>query len=123
MDQLLADNNEKREVLARLREKQGIENRLNNENKDFAETMANFNSQNATENMNFSMEYQPAQLPDYMSYKEEDPEVLGERIIKLKETCENIERLYVLEEEAESAVTSKYEELLINKVEILDLCI
>ncbi len=121
MDQLFADNNEKRELLAKLREKQGIENRLNNENKDFAETIGQFNPQNATENMNFSMEYQPAQLPDYMSYKEEDPEVLGERIIKLKEACENIERLYVMEEEVESAVKSKYEELLMNKVKIVRL--
>ena len=116
MDELFANNNQKRELLARLREKQEIENRLNHENKEFAEAISQLDPQNTKENFNYSMEYQPAQLPDYLSYKEEDPEVLGERIIRLKESNENIERLYILEEEVETAVKTKYEELLVNKV-------
>ena len=59
----------------------------------------------------FALEQAPERIPPYMSSRSEGPGSLGERLLQLKEAWENIERLYILEGEAEAAVKEKLNEV------------
>ena len=59
----------------------------------------------------FALEQTPERIPPYMPVRDEDPANMGERLLQLKEAWENIERLYILEGEAEAAVKEKLNEV------------
>lgn len=116
MNDLVASNTKKAKTLTKLIE---INERLQQEVEDndtFISALTKCEAKSTEENIYASMEFQSNRTTAYLSIRDTNPEVLGEKLANLKEVWQDIERIARLEEENEAAVKEKYEEVTINHV-------
>lgn len=112
MNELSAINTKKMQTLSRLTEMQERVGHENQDNTEFISVLTKFESKSPNDNTHVSMDYHTNRTTFAIISKDDDPEVLGQKLAELKETYDNIERLFQFEEESETAVINKYDELV-----------
>ena len=121
MNELSSSNVKKMKTLSRLAEMTQRVEHENQDNSEFISILTKFESKSPNDNTHMSMDYHTNRTTFAIISKEDDPEVLGQKLAELKETYENIERLSQFEEETETAVRNKYDELVGDNVTSVDV--
>ncbi len=108
---MTSTNKKKQELLEQLKRTQEKEVQETADMNVYTAKMEELESLVPKEIAHFALEQAPERIPPYMRVRDEDPGHMGERLLQLKEAWENIERMYILEGEAEAAVKEKLNEV------------
>lgn len=112
MNELSASNAKKMKTLSRIAEMNQRVEHENQDNSEFISILTKFEAKSPNDNTHLSMDVNTNRTTFAIIGKDNDPEILGQKLAELKETYENIERLSQFEEESETAVRNKYDELV-----------